>query len=108
MSVSVSPKVTVGPGVSEFLRKHGAEGALATFCEIVRECFPQTLAIEALLEEDYDEPGWWQVVVIVTLPDSVSTDAWLDQHKRYHELRPQRIPHAHNSLFVTLYKYLPV
>jgi len=107
MSVSTSPKVTVGPGVPEFLRKHDAEGALPTICEIIRECFPQAVAIETLLEEDYDEPGWWQVVVVITLPASVSTDVCHEQHKRYHELRSERIPHAQNSLFVTIRKYQP-
>ena len=67
MSISTSPKVTVGPGVSEFLRKNDAEGAFPTICEIIRECFQHAVAVEALLEEDYDEPGWWQVVVDITL-----------------------------------------
>ena len=63
MSVSTSPKVTVGSGVPEFLRKNDAEAAFQAVCEIIRKCFPQTLAIDAQLEEDYDQPGWWRVVV---------------------------------------------
>ncbi len=103
MSVSASPTVTIGPGVQEFLRKNDAEAAFQTICEILRECFPQTLAIDGQLEEDHDEPGWWRVVVGVTLPDSIPPDIWVDQHRRYHERRVDRVPLPQDMLFVTSY-----
>lgn len=107
MSVSTSPKVTVGPGVSEFLRKNDAEGDFRTICDLVRECFPHAVAVEARLEEDHDEPGWWRVVVDMTLRHFESADAWVDQNRRYHELLVDRIPPPRNMLFVTLHQYLP-
>ncbi len=100
MSMSTAAKVTVGPGVQEFLRKNDAEAAFQVVCESVRECFPQTLAIDARLQEDYDEPGWWRVVVDVALPESLPVDVWLDQNRRYYERLYGRIPHAQTPLFV--------
>ena len=107
MSVSTSPTVTIGLGVQEFLRKNDAEAALQTICEILRECFPQPLAIEARLEEDHDEPGWWRVVVDVALADPITPDTWVDQHRRYHERRGERVPLPQNSLFVTAFEFAP-
>jgi hypothetical protein len=107
MSVSTAPNVTIGPGVQEFLRKNDAESAFQTICEIIRECFPDTRAIDAQLEEDHDEPGWWRVTVDVTLADSITPDTWVDQHKRYHELRGERIRLPENSLFVTAFEFSP-
>ncbi len=101
MSVSTSPTVTIGLGVQEFLRKNDAEAALQTICEILRECFPQTLALDAQLEEDHDTPGWWRIVVGVMLPDAIPPDTWLDQQKRYVERRVDRVPLPQDMLFVT-------
>jgi hypothetical protein len=107
MSISTAPSVTIGPGVQEFLRRNDAEAAFQTICEIIRECFPETRAIGAQLEEDHDIAGWWRIVVSVTLPDSIPTDTWLDQHKRYHERRGHSLTLSHNSLFVTRYETQP-
>ena len=105
MSVSASPKATVGPGVEEFLRKNGAEAAFQAVCETIRECFPQTLAIDARLQEDYDEPGWWRVVVDVALPESLPVDVFVDQDRRYSERLYARIPLAQTPLFVMSHEY---
>ena len=107
MSASTSPKVTIGPGVQEFLQKKDAQAAFQTVCEIVGESFPQTLAIEARLEEDHDEAGWWRVVVGVTLPESIPADVWIDQHRRYSVLRADRVPSPQDMLFATDFEYQP-
>jgi hypothetical protein len=105
MSVSISPKLTIGSGVQEFLKEKDAEAAFQAVCECIRECFPQTLAINARLEEDHDEPGWWRVVVDVALPDSLSVDVWLDQDRQYYERLYERIPLAQTPLFVKLHEF---
>ena len=57
------------------------------------------------LQEDYDEPGWWRVVVEVALPESLPVDVWLDQNRRYYERLYARIPLAQTPLFVMSHEY---
>ncbi len=59
----------------------------------------------ARLQEDYDEPGWWRVVVEVALPESLPVDVWLDQNRRYYERLYARIPLAQTPLFVMSHEY---
>ena len=107
MSVSTPLKVTVGSGVPEFLRANDAEGDFQAICDIVRECFPHAVAVEARLQEDHDEPGWWRVVLDMSLSHIESADAWVDQSRRYCELLVDRAPPPRNMLFTMLHEYLP-
>lgn len=102
MSVSTAPNVTVGPGVQEFLRKNDAEAAFQTICELIRECFPETIAVEAEFQEDHDEPGWWRVRILFTLPAASPLNHVLEQQRLFHERFVERVPFDQVPLFVVL------
>lgn len=100
MSVSTTPNVKVGPGVSEFLHRNNAESSFQAICELIRECFPEARTLDAQLQEDRYEPDEWRVGLEVALPDSLPLEVWIDQNRRYHERLSERLPPAHASLFV--------
>ena len=105
MSVSTSPNVTIGPGVPEFLRKNDAEAAFQTICELIRECFPETLAIDAELQEDHDEPGWWRVPIWYTLPAASSLEHVMKQERLFLDGIRERVPFAQMPLFIAIDTY---
>jgi hypothetical protein len=107
MDVSTSPKVTIGPGVQEFLRKNGAETSFQAVCDVIRACLPETLAIDAELGEDYDECGWWRVLVLSTLPAATPVERVVEQERLFHERCAERIPPEQRPLFVTQSTFAP-
>jgi hypothetical protein len=105
MSVSTSPNVTIGPGVQEFLRQNDAETAFQTICELIRERFPETLSVEADLQEDHDEPGWRRVYIFFTLPADCSADRAWAQNRLLLERLMERVPFAQVPLFIAQYTF---
>ncbi len=60
MSVSTPLKVTVGPGVPEFLRANDAEGDFQAICDIIRECFPHAVGRRSpACKRIMTRPGRW-------------------------------------------------
>jgi hypothetical protein len=102
MSVSTSPNVTIGSGVQDFLRQNDAETAFQTICELIRECFPETLSVEAELQEDHDEPNWWRVRMLFTLPAACPLERVLEQQRLFQEQFMAQVPFAQVPLFLAL------
>ncbi len=105
MSVTTTPNLTVGPGVSDFLRRNNAEASFQTACELIRECFPDARTIKAELQEDCYEPDERTVGLAVALPDSLPLEVWIDQNRHYHERLSERIPPTHASLFIKSHEF---
>jgi hypothetical protein len=107
MGVSTSPAVTADPAVYEFLKQHSAEAAFQTVCEIVREIYPETRAIQASAFEDWDEPGWMRVRVAFFLPERYPADEGLRRHAALHERLAEKLPDALQPLFLVREEYFP-
>jgi hypothetical protein len=107
MSVTTTPNLTVGPGVSDFLRRNNAEASFQTACDLIREYFPETLSVEAELQEDHDEPGWRRVRLLFTLPSACPLERVLEQQRLFQEQFLEQVPFAQVPLFLALDTFTP-
>ena len=102
MSVTTTPNIIVGPGVTDFLRCNHAEASFQTICELIGEYFPETLSVEAELQEDHDEPGWQRVRILFTLPAACPLERVLEQQRLFQERFMERVPFDQVPLFLAL------
>src|SRR2546425_11954378 len=93
-----SVPLTITPQAAEFLRKHAAEEAFRTICELARECLPDLVRLHARLENDWDEPGIQYVVLDATLPRNHPYDQLREQKKRLYQREADRLPGATREL----------
>jgi hypothetical protein len=99
--------VTADPAVYDFLKRHGAESAFQTVCEIVREVYPETRAIQASVFEDWDLPGWMRVRVEFLMPEPLSPDEYVRRKRAYAGRLVEKLPPELRSLFAVSEEYPP-
>jgi len=84
--------LTITPEAAEFLRKHQAEEAFHTICDLVRECLPELVRLHARLENDWDEPGVQYVVLDETLPNGYPYERLREQENRLYQRQAELVP----------------
>jgi hypothetical protein len=100
MSVVQSTDLMLDPAVPAFLKQHGAEAVLAALTDLIRTCFPDRRALKAYVKEDYDEPGWFRVVLEVVLPPTLPLDKVEQQTRQFDEAMDGIVPEEIGMLFV--------
>src|SRR5437867_2121028 len=86
--------LTITPEAAEFLRKHQAEEAFRTICDLARECFPDLVRLHARLENDWDEPGIQYVVLDETFPREYPSARLREQENRLYQREAELFPPA--------------
>ena len=99
MSLTTSREPVLEAGESEFLKRHDAEAAFQTVCELVRTYFPELRAINVWLLEDPDEDDHTWAVVHVFMPAAYSQEVLQEQLRRYHKELVKRLPFKYLPLF---------
>ena len=107
MTVIAPQEGQLEPGITEFLKCHGAEAAFQTVRELVRACFPQYCAIEVRLVADPDEEDRRWVVWRVLLPASCTAEQLRVQRLRYYEELVSRLPFTYRQLFGLVIGFVP-
>jgi hypothetical protein len=103
MNVTISPELTLRPGVAEFLKHHAAEADFETVCELARTCFPELRGIEVWLLEDPDEENHTWVALHVVMPASHPAEVLRTQKNRYYEEVTRRITRPYHPLSFSLH-----
>jgi hypothetical protein len=106
MNVDLSEQVLIGAGVQEFLDHHDLEANFRMICELVKDCFPDALRLQAALREDVDEPGRFRILLSATLPAEYPLDRHMVQNRRYHERLVQTIALSHCPYFALLTEFM--
>ena len=89
---NASVPLTITPEAAEFLRKHQAEEAFRTICDLVRECLPDLVQLHARLESDWDEPGVQYVVLDETLPKEYPYARLREQENQLYQREGELVP----------------
>jgi hypothetical protein len=90
--------LTITPEATEFLRKHQAEEAFRTICDLARECFPDLVRLDARLENDWDQPGVHYVELAETLPKDYPYDQFQVQRRRLYQRQAEVVSAATREL----------
>ena len=106
MKIHLTEQVMIGAGAQEFLDHHDVQADFRTICELVKNCFPDALRLEAALREDADEPGRFRILLDATLPADYPLELHLVQNRRYHERLVQAIPLSHCPYFALLTEFM--
>ena len=106
MSIDLSEQIMIGTGVQEFLDDHDLEADFRTICELVKDCFPDALRLQAALREDVDEPGQFRILLSAMLPAEYPPEQHLVQNRRYHERLVQTVPLSHCPYFAQLTEFM--
>jgi hypothetical protein len=92
-------QVQLEPPVRDFLTQHGIEAKFQSFCEVVREFFPEANGSLAWLQDDPDEEGRAWVVLEIVLPASYPLELLHAQRVRSSEEICNRLPGQENPAF---------
>src|SRR5262245_57449465 len=85
-------ELTIPEHAAGLLRKHGAEAAFQTACDLTREVFPGLLRWEVETQEDHDIEGRTWVGLRIVLPRQTTIDAILDGKRELAARQVERIP----------------
>jgi len=107
MASATIHEFTADQPVNEFLRQRGVDPEFRTVCNLVRECFPGLIGLDARLQDDPDEDGRSQVVVCAKLPDSYPDNLLQAGLRRYHDRLVAEIPLASCPLFALITEFEP-
>ena len=107
MPTIASIEPTVGPGVSDVLRRHNAERAFQSACAAARSSFPAMRALNTGLLDDPDEDDRNWVILEVSVPASYSRDELEKERLLFHEAMTAQVPLELNLLFGLSVSFLP-
>jgi hypothetical protein len=99
MASVVEEQLELNPAVAEFLSRQGAEAQFWKVARLVRECFPELVSLDAMLQADADEDGRVQTVLCARLPESLPVNRFQADLLRYHERLVAEVPLSHCPLF---------
>jgi len=100
-----SVPLTITPEAAEFLRKHQAEEAFRTICDLARECFPDLVRLHAQLENDWDQPGVQYVELEETLPKNYPLEQLRVQQQRLYQRQAELVPAATREMISHWFQY---
>src|SRR5947209_16157803 len=107
MPTAATIEPVIEPGVSEVLRRHNAEAAFQTTCDIARSCFPAMRSLHVDLLDDPDEDGKVWVLLHVVLPHAYPWEKQYPGELRFHEAMVRQVPLELNPLFGLYMEHLP-
>ena len=99
MPTATSAEPVIEPRVSEVLRRHSADTAFQTACDIARSCFLATRSLRVDLLDDPDEEDRVWVVLHILVPPSYSWETLHEEELRFHKAMLTQIPLELNPLF---------
>ncbi|MCI0641783.1 MAG: hypothetical protein L0Y72_03935 [Gemmataceae bacterium] len=106
MGTGLIDKLATPPEVRDFLQTNNAEAAFLKVLELVRDCYPQIVAIAVELWDDPDEIDRRKVVFRPSLPIAISTDEVIDIERVYHERFVSEIPLEQCPLFGVILRFV--
>lgn len=99
MPTATGIEPVIEPGVAEELRRHNAEAAFHTACDVVRASFPAMRAFRVGLLDDPDEDDRRWVLLQVVLPPSYPWETMHEEELRFHAAMVTQVPLELNPLF---------
>ncbi|HVS38969.1 MAG TPA: hypothetical protein VMS17_25650 [Gemmataceae bacterium] len=107
MPTTTSLEPTIEPGVHDILRRHNAEAAFQTACDIARSSFPtmQSFHVELLDDPDEEDKVW--VLLRIVLPHAYAWETQHQQELRFHEGMVAQVSLELNPLFGLSIDHLP-
>ena len=107
MPTAISVEPVIEPRVREVLRRHNAEAAFQTACDIARSCFLAmgTLRVDVLDDPDEENRVW--VVLHIQVPASYRWETLHEEELRFHKAMLTQIPLDLNPLFGLHMDYSP-
>ena len=89
----------IEPGVQDALRRHNAETAFQTACDVARSCFLAMRSLHVDLLDDPDEENRYWVVLHILLPQSYPWETLHEEELQFHKAMLMQIPLELNPLF---------
>ena len=97
--------LTITPEAAEFLRKHQAEEAFRTICDLARECFPDLMRLHAQLKNDWDQPGVQYVELDETLPKDYPFEQLHAQQRRLYQRQAELVSDAMREMISHCFQF---
>ncbi len=94
MSKLLSERASLSQDVQDLLRAKSAEPEFCKTEELIREFFPEMLALNIYLQEDPDEEGITRVILEAVLPESMSERPLGDYLTPFYTELHQRLPNV--------------
>ena len=93
--------------VAAFLGAHQADAAFVKICSLARAAFPESATLDVMLQEDPDDLGRLQVVLLVMLPSSTTDDDVQAALAQYHKRLVMEVPLSVCPLFAVVPEFAP-
>jgi hypothetical protein len=95
--------------VEDFLDKHRVKDVFEKVCELVRDCYPDLVAMEFFVREDPDAVGREWLVLQIQLPRRLAcTEELRDRERVFHTRLLAEVPLPHCPLFTLRLQFLSV
>jgi hypothetical protein len=99
MTLATVVEPVLEAGVADFLKRHNAEAAFRTVCDLVRACFPELRAFKVWLLDDPDEEGRTWAKLHGFLPAAHPRDTLQAQRLSYYDQLVEQLSLEYFPLF---------